>query len=257
MESKPGKPASGNSPQDDLADAGKAAKENVQQRAYQAADEAKGRAESLKSKATDQVERSASALEGAADEFEAEGLESVSRMLSSLAQNLGDFAGQIENKSVDELLHDAGRLAQRNPLLFVAGSVAAGVVLTRFFKAHSSGSRFGDEYGSERFAGYGGAASGRSQDFDRSEYEYEFDDRMGGVGSAADQSALQSGVSQPGTPGYDQSQQSSPRGGSQSTSQPSGYERDPLREQTQTPGAPLRAGEADRDESRSKRGGER
>jgi hypothetical protein len=121
----------------DIRQAAESAREKARQGAEQAKGEVKGRAESLKHEAGEQVSRTASGLDAAADEFREQGQEGLADAVAHFAENLGDFAGQLESKSVDELARDVGRFAQRNPLLFAAGSVVAGILLSRFFKAHS------------------------------------------------------------------------------------------------------------------------
>jgi hypothetical protein len=210
------------------------AKRRAQQGAHELADEAKGRAESIKSDVTDQAERTASALDSAADEFAAEGQEGLAEVLSDLSRGLADLAQRLENKSLDELMQDGGRLAQRNPLLFVAGSVAAGVMLSRFFKARRSAvdrdydsdyaaSSYGQggSYGQGSATGYGGDtrhAGEPSQTFG-------FEDEPGtytGTGTPTDQ--MRSGQSAPmaGAPkGEERQGQTQTPGGGQSTGNPS------------------------------------
>jgi hypothetical protein len=169
------------------------AKEQVRRGAEQVSEEAKGRADAMKSQATGQAQRTASALGAAAEEFESRGQETLARMLADLSRNLSELAERIEHKSLDELVREGGRLAERNPLLFVAGSVAAGAMLSRFFKAHapSGGSQheygqsagagayedrasaYGGEsgYGSTTTATYGGATPGTSA-YGRSDHDY-------------------------------------------------------------------------------------
>lgn len=163
------------------------AQEEMRKGAEHVSEEAKGRAESMKSQATDQAQRTANALGAAAEEFESRGQETLAHMLADLSRNLGELAKRVEHKSLDELVQEGGRLAERNPLLFVAGSVAAGAMLSRFFKAHDTSgdmrqegmrqeygqgagayddraSAYGGEspYGSGTTATYGGATPGAS-----------------------------------------------------------------------------------------------
>ena len=114
-------------------------KRNLENKARQGArhtaEKARQRGESLKAEASEQVGQTASALDAAADELDAEGQEGLAEVLTKLSRNLGDFASELEHKSIDDLMHDATRMARRNPMLFVAGSVGAGVLLSRFFSA--------------------------------------------------------------------------------------------------------------------------
>jgi hypothetical protein len=143
-------------------------KQQLREGADQAAEQAKGRAEGMKSQVTGQAEKAAEALEAAAHEFESRGQESLGHMLEELSRNIGDLAKRVENKSLDELVREGGRIAGRNPLLFIAGSVAAGAMLSRFFKARATSGEPGQggdwqrEFGTQRTGeqdratGYGG-----------------------------------------------------------------------------------------------------
>jgi hypothetical protein len=145
-------------------------KQQLREGADQAAQEAKGRAEGMKSQVTGQAEKAAEALEAAAHEFESRGQESLGHMLEELSRNIGDLAKRVENKSLDELVREGGQIAGRNPLLFIAGSVAAGAMLSRFFKARAASGEPGEggdwqrEFGTQhtgerdRTTGYGGTA---------------------------------------------------------------------------------------------------
>jgi hypothetical protein len=117
------------------------ARQRVRDEAEQLAEHGKERAESLKSRLGEEAGRTASALGAAAGELDAEGQQRVGELLAEFSRNLGDFADQVQHKSLDELLQDGSRLAQRNPVLFLAGSVAAGAVLSRFFKARGTSHR--------------------------------------------------------------------------------------------------------------------
>jgi hypothetical protein len=150
MQDKPG--FEERTPGKEGADIGQDAREELRKGAEQVSDEAKGRAESIKSQATDQAQRTASALGSAAEEFESQGQETLARMLADLSRNLADLAKRVEHKSLDELVREGGRLAERNPLLFVAGSVAAGAMLSRFFKAHDTSGGMRRDYGQSRSA---------------------------------------------------------------------------------------------------------
>ncbi len=174
---------------DSTRQAAESARDSAREGAEQVTEQAKGKAESMKAEAGDQAQRTASALESAADELAAEDQTSLAETVSSLAKRLSEFASQIENKSVDELLNDAGRFAQREPLLFVAGSVAAGAMLSRFFRAHQPPGAESQSTG-----------AGQSDDFDfgddRTEQDYAFDERA----AAEVESATSDRLDAPGVP---------------------------------------------------------
>jgi hypothetical protein len=76
----------------------------------------------------DAVDSAASRL----SELEHEGLADYAHHMASY---LADVSDRLRAKSVDELADDVKRLADRNPALFVLGSVALGIGLSRFAKA--------------------------------------------------------------------------------------------------------------------------
>ena len=65
-------------------------------------------------------------------ELHHEGLADYANRLSSQLNQVSD---RLRSKNVDELAGDVRRLAERNPALFLLGSVAIGIGLSRFAKA--------------------------------------------------------------------------------------------------------------------------
>jgi hypothetical protein len=86
--------------------------------------------------AASRTDRIASAVERAAEE-----LGDDDRTLASYASQLADgmhrMADSLRNRSANELAADVQALARRNPMLFLMGSVAVGLALSRFMKASS------------------------------------------------------------------------------------------------------------------------
>ena len=115
--------------------------ESGKQRAQEAARDV---TEQGKVKLKEQGERAASGVDDFADavgsaasrlsELEHEGLADYANQLSSF---LSDMSGTLRNKNVDDLARDVRDVAQRNPALFLLGSVALGLGLSRFAKASS------------------------------------------------------------------------------------------------------------------------
>ena len=54
---------------------------------------------------------------------------------NQLASTLKKFADKLHTSSVEDLIDETRRAARRNPELFLLVSIAAGVALSRFFKA--------------------------------------------------------------------------------------------------------------------------
>ncbi len=164
----------GNSP-GGQAEPGERVRQTGQEAMESAKAEGRDRLERGKHSAADTVASTSEALDEAAASLSTQGQESLARATSVLADKLSGLANELESRSIDQLSRDATRLARDNPGLFVAGSVALGVALSRFLKAsarHPSGST----------QQYGGPAYGTE----------------GAVPTHAAQSA---GVSTPGNPG--------------------------------------------------------
>jgi hypothetical protein len=103
--------------------------------AREAADIGKEQLQSGTGRAAEGVGDFAEAVGSAASrlgELEHEGLADYANRISSY---LSDMSSRLREKNVDELADDVRRLAERNPALFVLGSVAVGLGLSRFAKA--------------------------------------------------------------------------------------------------------------------------
>lgn len=56
----------------------------------------------------------------------------------TLAQQVEKFSNYIDEKEIKELVRDVEHFAKRNPLLFVGGALALGIVAARFLKSSSN-----------------------------------------------------------------------------------------------------------------------
>lgn len=56
----------------------------------------------------------------------------------TLAQQVEKFSNYIDEKEIKELVRDVEQFAKRNPLLFVGGALALGILAARFLKSSSS-----------------------------------------------------------------------------------------------------------------------
>ena len=126
-----------------------AGKTRIKEAARDATDHGKERLAAQTEHAATGVEHLADAVDTAASrlsELEHQGLADYA---SQLASYLGDMSGKLREKNVDELARDVRVIAQRNPALFLLGSVAVGLGLSRFAKAthrtKSVDERAGDE----------------------------------------------------------------------------------------------------------------
>lgn len=131
--------------------------ESGKQRAREAARDV---TEQGKEKLMEQSDRAAAGVDDFADavgsaasrlsDLEHEGLADYANQLSSF---LGDMSSTLRNKNIDDLARDVRDVAQRNPALFVLGSVAVGLALSRFAKASGRRHRRGELGGGTEWQG--------------------------------------------------------------------------------------------------------
>jgi hypothetical protein len=88
-----------------------------------------------KDTAADQLENIAQTAQSAAQQMEAHDTLGLSGYVANVAGQMTSLADGLRNRNAEQLLQDAGRLARENPMLFLAGSVALGLGLSRLFKA--------------------------------------------------------------------------------------------------------------------------
>lgn len=89
----------------------------------------------------DQLEKLAHAADTAASDLESQQQETISHYVHEVADRVSTLAEGLRGKSVDELIDDAKAVARNNPALFIAGSIAIGLGLSRFVKASARRSR--------------------------------------------------------------------------------------------------------------------
>jgi hypothetical protein len=94
-----------------------------------------------KQAAADQADTVADALKDTADRL-GERNASLAEYAQRLSEGVAQMADHVRHRSLDELTADAQALARRNPAVFLIGSVAVGLALSRFMKAR--GERSGD-----------------------------------------------------------------------------------------------------------------
>ncbi len=115
------------------------------------------------SKLSQQKQQTAERLSGIANALRSTGQdlhdqdETVAQYVDSFASQIERISGYIQNRDIGELFNDAQQLARRQPELFVAGALAAGFLVGRFFKSSSTPSynryneRYSDRYNNERY----------------------------------------------------------------------------------------------------------
>lgn len=85
--------------------------------------------------AADNVAGIAGSIDAAAAQLGREDMTRLSGYVHEMAQSLAGLAGNLRERSGDEMIQDISTLARRKPALFLGGSVALGFGLSRFARA--------------------------------------------------------------------------------------------------------------------------
>lgn len=93
--------------------------------------------ENAKGQLAEGAERVAAAVERTAEELEGDGEGAISGFGRSVASLTRQLAGGLRERDIEEFARELATLARRNPGVFLAGSVALGFGIARFFKAHT------------------------------------------------------------------------------------------------------------------------
>jgi hypothetical protein len=93
--------------------------------------------ENAKGQLAEGAERVAAAVERTAEELEGDGEGPISGFGRSVASLTRQLAGGLRERDIEEFARELASLARRNPGVFLAGSVALGFGIARFFKAHT------------------------------------------------------------------------------------------------------------------------
>ncbi|HET7924031.1 MAG TPA: hypothetical protein VFL30_03985 [Rhodanobacteraceae bacterium] len=135
--------------------------------------------EGAKGQLADGAERVAAAVERTADELQDDGDNAISGFGHSVASLMRQLAGGLRERDIEDFARELAALARRNPGVFLAGSVALGFGIARFFKAgtaRSSEVRGGPWQSSGEWQGSqestGGRAYGAGQ-YNAEEYDAE------------------------------------------------------------------------------------
>jgi hypothetical protein len=105
--------------------------------------------ETRKQTAADQTQKLAGVVDRVSEELKDQNQESLADYAAQLAGSMKNFAESLRHRNLDELVNDTQQLARNNPTLFLMGSVAVGIALSRFLKASSQRSGAGPDNESE------------------------------------------------------------------------------------------------------------
>jgi len=102
--------------------------------------QARARLEEGKHSAATTASHASETLDEVSSTLAAEGHETLAQAVHATSARISSFARYVETHNLDELTQEARRLARENPGLLIAGGVALGVALGRFFKASAASS---------------------------------------------------------------------------------------------------------------------
>jgi hypothetical protein len=102
-----------------------------------AMDRGREQLENAKGQLAEGAERVAAAVERTAEELEGDGEGAISGFGRSVASLTRQLAGGLRERDIEVFARELATLARRNPGVFLAGSVALGFGIARFFKAHT------------------------------------------------------------------------------------------------------------------------
>jgi hypothetical protein len=101
--------------------------------------------EGAKSQLAEGAERVAAAVDRTSDALEGDADNAISGFGHSVASLMRQLAGGLRERDVEDFARELADLARRNPGVFLAGSVALGFGIARFFKARvRQSSSYGD-----------------------------------------------------------------------------------------------------------------
>ena len=135
-------------------------------------DRGKEQLEGVKGQLAGGAERVAAAVDRTAQQLEGDGDNAISGFGHSVASLMRQLAGGLRERDVEDFARELAALARRNPGVFLAGSVALGFGIARFFKAGTpqSSQMRGDEGWQSTSGGGGTRASTRPErDYDAEE----------------------------------------------------------------------------------------
>ena len=158
--------------------------------------------EGAKGQLAEGAERVAAAVDRTADALEDDGDQAISGFGHSVASLMRQLAGGLRERDVDDFARELADLARRNPGVFLAGSVALGFGIARFFKARvpqsSSTYRDGgwqstDAWSRSRQAARSDRAYDAEEDLDLSANSTQRRDTLGDASYGSSGSQLDSG----------------------------------------------------------------
>ena len=98
-------------------------------------DQASAQFAAQKDKATQGIGSVVQAVRQSTQQLREQQHETAAQYVEQIADQLDRFSKQLQEKDLNRLIEDAGRLARRQPALFVGGAFAVGLLGARFLKS--------------------------------------------------------------------------------------------------------------------------
>jgi hypothetical protein len=91
-----------------------------------------------KQTAAAQAHKVAGVFDQASSQFRQDDLPKFAEYASEIGNSIKNFADNLQNRSINDLVEDTRGFARRNPAMFLLGSIALGVAVSRFLKASAT-----------------------------------------------------------------------------------------------------------------------
>lgn len=100
-----------------------------------------GQAEQQKDQASKQLEDIGAALRETSNTLHERDKDTIANVMAGAAHQLERLSGYMRDRSVNEMMSEAERLARREPEMFLGGAALLGLIGARFFKSSSPESK--------------------------------------------------------------------------------------------------------------------
>lgn len=121
------------------------AREKASEAAGQAQDKARSQLSMGKDRVADSMESVAHALRSSTEQMQGQEAGFVGDYMNRAADKVSEFSYQLREKDVNELVRDAENFARREPVIFMAGAFALGLIAARFLKSSGHASQIEDD----------------------------------------------------------------------------------------------------------------
>jgi hypothetical protein len=125
-------------------------------------DRATAQLDSQKGRATDGLHVVANAVRQTTQQLRTDQHDTIAQYVDKAADQLDRLSNTLRDKSVNDLMLDAQRLAKRQPALFIGGSFAVGLLAARFLKSSREQGTPDIDYHTGGTAQYAGGTSGHA-----------------------------------------------------------------------------------------------